>query len=100
MKPSTLFILMAEFGTGHIPVVEVGKKYFGYDEKKAKTAAASNHYPFPVFRAGSNKSTWLVDAAVFAEYLDKVKAEAEKQYKLAKADQTDVLEVAKSGGVA
>lgn len=99
MKPTTYFALMAEFGTGHIPVVEVGKKYFGYDERKAKTAAAGNNYPFPVFRAGSNKSVWMVDAAVFAEYLDKVKAEAEKEYKLAKANQTGAVETAKFGGV-
>jgi len=50
IKPSTYFGLMAEFQKAHIPVTEVGSKYFGYDEAKAKRAAAKNEFPFPVFR--------------------------------------------------
>ncbi|WP_257721734.1 MULTISPECIES: hypothetical protein [Methylomonas] len=42
----------------------------------------------------------MVDAAVFAEYLGEVKAEAEKQYKLANANQIGAVETAKSGGAA
>lgn len=84
MKTSTYFTLMAEFGTGHIPVVEIGKKYFGYDERKAKTEAAKNGYPFPVFRVGTQKSTWMVDIADFSTYLDEVKDKAKEQYRLTK----------------
>lgn len=84
IKPSTYFALMAEFGTGHIPVTEVGRKYFGYDDRKAKAEAAKGRYPFPVFRAGGQKSIWMVDICVFADYLDKVKEKAKEEYRLAK----------------
>ncbi len=30
-KPSTLFVLMAEFGTGFIRIEDVAKKYHGYE---------------------------------------------------------------------
>ena len=75
---------MAEFGTGHIPVVEIGKKYFGYDERKAKAEATKNGYPFPVFRVGTQKSIWMVDIVDFSDYLDKVKEQAKEEYRLAK----------------
>lgn len=84
MIPSTYFALMAEFGTGHIPITEIGKKYFGYDEAKAKKEAAAGSYPFPVFRVGSNKSVWMVDIAEMATFLDKAKEKAKAEYKLAK----------------
>jgi hypothetical protein len=84
MNPSTYFSLMAEFGTGHIPATEIGAKYFGYDEVTAKRKAAKNDFPFPVFRVGSNKTTWMVDIADFAAYLDSVKEKAKKEYALAK----------------
>ena len=82
MKPSTLFLLMAEFNTTHIPVVEVGKKYFGYEDRTAKNAAKNNKYPFPVFRLGNSKmSPWLVDISKLADYLDKESARAEREFK-------------------
>jgi len=81
MKISTLFALITEFGTAHIPVTAVGKKYFCYDEKKAKMTAAKNGYPFPVFRGGSQKSEWLVDAEKLANYLDSVIEKSEKEWK-------------------
>ena len=82
MTPSTYFALMAEFGTGHIPITEIGRKYFGYDERKAKSEAAQGTYPFPVFRVGSNKSVWMDD--ISAAFLDKVKEQSKTEYKLAK----------------
>lgn len=81
MNITTVFALMAEFGTAHIPVTVVGEKYFGYDEKQAKRAAASNDYPFPVFRAGSNKSPWVVDVGVLAAFLDEKRDKASKEFK-------------------
>lgn len=86
LKPSTYFALMAEFNTAHIPITEIGKKYFGYDDQKSKTTAAKSQYPFPVFRVGTQKSVWMVDIAVMAEYLDKVKEKANQEYKTAKLD--------------
>jgi len=85
MKVSTYFALLAEFGTVHIPIIEVGRKYFGYDERKSKSEAARAGYPFPVFRSGGQKSQWLVDATDLASYLDEVREKAEKEWKLAKS---------------
>ena len=73
IKPSTYFALLAEYGTPHVPLIDVAKKYFGLDEPKAKHKAARADYPFPIFRAGGQKSPWLVDIADLADYLDKVK---------------------------
>jgi len=84
IKPSTYFGLLAEFGKAHIPVTEIGAKYFDHDDKTAKRYARDAKYPFPVFRAGNNASTWMVDAVVFADYLDKVKEKARAEYKAAK----------------
>jgi hypothetical protein len=84
VKLSTHFLLLAEFGTGTIPVVEFAAKYFGYDEDRAKREAALGNYPFPVFRLGSNKTTWLVDIEHVADYLDKVKNKAKAEFNAAK----------------
>jgi len=83
MTPSTYFGLLAEFGTAHVPVVEIGAKYFGLSEKEAKRKASSNDFPFPVFRIGTEKSTWVADIADVANYIDKVKEKAKKEYSLA-----------------
>jgi hypothetical protein len=84
MTPSTYFGLMAEFQKAHIPITEVGAKYFGYDDEASKRAASNNKYPFPVFRMGSNKTIWMVAIEDLAEYLDKVKEKAKNEFKLAK----------------
>jgi hypothetical protein len=84
MTPSTYFGLMAEFQKAHIPITELGPKYFGYDEEKSKREAAKGAYPFPVFRLGSNKTTWMVAIEDFAAYLDQVKEKAKKEYRAAK----------------
>lgn len=81
MNITTIFALMAEFGTAHIPVTEVGRKYFGYDEKQAKRAAVENGYPFPVFRAGSNKSPWVVDVGDLSAYLDQCRERSRQEFK-------------------
>jgi hypothetical protein len=88
MKITTIFALMTEFGTAHIPVIEVGKKYFGYDEKQAKRAAVQNDYPFPVFRAGSNKSPWVVDVADLSAYLDQCREKSHQEFKTVRANYT------------
>jgi hypothetical protein len=84
MNPSTVFALMYEFGSAHIPLVAVAKKYFGYDENTANRYARQSKFPFPVFRLGGQLTPWMVDAAELAAYLDKIAAKAKKQYKTAK----------------
>ena len=83
MTPSTYFGLLAEFGSAHIPVVEIGAKYFGHSSEIAKRTAMANKYPFPVFRPGNQQSTLMVDIAEFANYLDRVKEKAKAEYKCA-----------------
>jgi hypothetical protein len=80
LQPSTYFALLAEFGTAHIPIVKIGEKYFGLNEQQAKNAAARAKYPFPVFRAGGQKSEWIVDASDLAKYIDAIKEKASKQF--------------------
>jgi hypothetical protein len=84
MTPSTYFGLLAEFGAAHIPVTEIGQKYFGHSETIAKRTAKANKYPFPTFRAGNQQSTLMVDIIVFADYLDKIKEKARIEFNLAK----------------
>lgn len=77
---NTLFLLMAEYETADIPLRDVAEKYFGLDFKKACDKARTQSLPVPVYRAGSQKSQWLVSAVVLAEYLDKQQEAAKKDW--------------------
>lgn len=81
----TLFLLLAEFGTGQIPV-EKCAHHFGMRAEEAKRAAARQQLPVPAFRLGSQKSPWLVSAEVLATYIDAQRnAAAEEWAKVHKA---------------
>jgi hypothetical protein len=77
---NTLFLLMAEFGTGDIPLEQVAEKYLGMCKRKAYDKANYNELPFPTFRAGSTRSTRLVKSTDLAAYLDKQHADAKKEW--------------------
>lgn len=77
---STYFGLLAEFGTAEIPLSLIAPKFFGLTEAEAKRRAALQDLPIPVYRAGSQKSPWLVSAADLAKYLDEQKARARKDW--------------------
>lgn len=77
---STFFALMAEFGTAEIPLDAVAEKYFGLGPDKARNRAARQQLPVPAYRGGSQKSQWLVSAAVLAEHLDDQKARARLEW--------------------
>jgi hypothetical protein len=77
---NTFFALMAEYGTAHIPV-EKCADLFGMSPKKACEAAGRQQLPIPTFRVGSQKSPWLVDAHLLAVHLDRLKCEAENDWK-------------------
>lgn len=72
---STLFLLLAEFGSGQIEV-EKCAHYFGKSASDAKADAARQKLPVPTFRLGSQKSPWLVSADVLAAYIDQNKQAA------------------------
>lgn len=77
---STFFGLLAEFGTAEIPLSLVAPKFFGLTEAEAKRRASLQDLPIPVYRAGSQKSPWLVSAADLAHYLDGIKATAQADW--------------------
>lgn len=71
----TLFLLIAEFGTGHITLDECAH-HFGLSTAEAKKAAARQQLPVPAFRLGSQKSPWLISAEDLARYIDEQRRKA------------------------
>lgn len=77
---NTFFALMAEYGTSHIPLDKCAR-LFGLSYEEAAKRANRQALPVPVFRVGSQKSPWLVDAARLASHLDELKIQAEKDWR-------------------
>lgn len=73
---NTVFLLMAEFNTGQIPLELICEKYLSMEIRRANRLAQVQQLPFPVFRAGSQKSPWLVKVEDLANYLDQQHAAA------------------------
>jgi len=71
-----LYFLMGEFGTNDVPLQTVARKYFGHDDDTIKRWARHKKYPFPVFRAGGQKSDWFVSIQALSNYLDQRENEA------------------------
>lgn len=76
----TLFLLLAEFGTGQIPLDRCAH-HFGLSPDEAKRAAARQKLPIPAFRLGSQKSPWLVSAEALATYIDILAKGAQAEWK-------------------
>ncbi len=83
MSTTTVFLLLAEFGTGHIPLDKCCH-HFGMKPEEASKRAARQALPVPVFRLGSQKSPWLVSADVLAAYIDNQRNEATKLWRKVK----------------
>lgn len=77
---NTVFLLMAEFGTADIPLETVAKKYLNLDASQAKRQASVQSLPLPCYRAGSQKAPWLVRITDLADFLDKQRAAAKKDW--------------------
>lgn len=77
---NTFFALLAEYGTSQIPLDRVSS-IFGLSPKEAEKRACLQKLPVPAFRAGTQKSPWLVDAGKLASYLDDCKARAEADWR-------------------
>lgn len=80
MTTTTLFLLLAEFGTGQIPV-ERCCHHFGMAASEATRKAARQALPVPAFRLGTQKSPWLVSADKLAAHIDAKQAEAADEWK-------------------
>lgn len=74
---NTVFLLMAEFGSGQIELEKVCDKYLGMDAAKAKRLAGTQSLPFPVMRdETSQKRPYLVSIADLAKWLDEMNEKA------------------------
>jgi hypothetical protein len=71
MNP-TYFGLLAEFGESEIPLERVCEKYFGLSTPKAKRRACLQQLPVPAYRAGSQKSPWLISAIDLAQHTNRI----------------------------
>lgn len=80
-KISTLFLLMAEFGTGDILVADAAEKYFGISsDKEQKRKASAQDFPIPTYRCGNQKTEWCFSAATLAEHIDKCQKLANERW--------------------
>jgi hypothetical protein len=78
MSP-TYFGLLAEFGAAEIRLEDCCDKYFGMEAPQAKRKAMMQQLPVKVYRGKhSQKAGWLVDAKDLADWLDSLKADAQK----------------------
>lgn len=76
MMTPTYFGLLAEFGESEIPLHRICEKYFGLSVSKAKRRACLQQLPIPAYRAGSQKSPWLISAADLATHIDQQRQRA------------------------
>ena len=76
----TYFGLLAEFGEAEIPLERICEKYFGLSVAKAKRRACLQQLPIPAYRAGSQKSPWLISAIDLANHIDEQRRIAERQW--------------------
>jgi hypothetical protein len=77
----TYFNLMAEFQAGEIRLIDCCEKYFGIRAPEAKRRALVQKLPVRVYRAtDKQKSEWLVSIEDLAEYIDKRKRAADKDF--------------------
>lgn len=76
----TYYSLLAEFGTGNIPLTAMCERYLGMSTLVAKNKAADGTIPVPVFRLGGQKGPWLVDAKALANLIDEQKLEATRRF--------------------
>lgn len=76
---NTLFALMAEYETVNIPLDRVCP-LFGLSAEEAAKRAIRHQLPVPAYRAGTQKSPWIVDAQALANYLDTKMAEAKDEW--------------------
>lgn len=77
---NTIFLLLAEFNTAQIPLEQVCDKYLKLSPKTAARKASLQQLPFPVFRASTQMSPWLVRAQDLAEFIDAQAAKARNDW--------------------
>ncbi|RZH03129.1 pyocin activator PrtN family protein [Acinetobacter pittii] len=71
---NSLFLLVARYQSPVVPLETIVKDYFSHMQiAEARRRANSQQLPFPAFRSEpeNKKSTWMVNVADLAVYLDK-----------------------------
>lgn len=79
---STYFALLAEYSESEVPLANVCQKYFGLSPAKAAARAGRHALPIPAWRGGSQKSTWLISLKDLAEFIDKQRELAWREWRL------------------
>ncbi|MCG3759300.1 pyocin activator protein PrtN [Vibrio cincinnatiensis] len=72
---NTIFLLMAEFNTGVVPLSLISEKYFGLAPGTARDRATANRLPIRAWRE-SQKCEYLVSLIDLAYYIDEKRKEA------------------------
>lgn len=54
-----------------VPAVQVAQEYLGLSESEAKRRATTGALPWPVWRAGGQKSPWLIRVEDLAAWRDR-----------------------------
>ena len=81
----TLLLLLAEYETATPKAEDVAFKVFGDDRSTFLRKAAKRDYPFPIYRAGGQKSPWLVQLSDLADYLDRAAKEEKANFEARRA---------------
>lgn len=69
-------LLMIEYGAAFVQLDKIAERYLSLSQSRAARDASLHRLPFPAFRAGTQKSPWVVSVLDLAAYLDKKHAEA------------------------
>ncbi|MET5576871.1 pyocin activator PrtN family protein [Klebsiella aerogenes] len=78
---NTMFLLMAEYETTNILLVNISEKYLGMAPSTANKKAAAGLLPFPVYRIGSTqKAAWVIHVQDLAERIDYRRAAAKAEW--------------------
>jgi len=67
---NTVFLLLAEYESAHVPLERVATKYLGLTRKEAFSKANAHSLPFPALRVSGSRAPWMVDIRDVDEWLD------------------------------
>ncbi len=77
----TVFLLMAQYNSATVKLSDICATYFGMSVQAANRMASLNKLPIASFRLGnSQKSPRLVHLQDLADYIDKKREEANRQW--------------------
>lgn len=78
---NTLYHLLAEYESIHVPLAQVAEKYLNLSSHEACRKANAQSLPFPAFKANGQRSNWMVDLRDVAEWLDRLRNETKRVHR-------------------